>query len=83
MMGAVRDHLVRWPLTQQQVDKKKYDLPRTPFDRVMASEHVSDEAKEHLKIVHSALNPFILKKNIEKKLRVIVTIFLPDLGFLL
>ena len=50
---------------------KKYDLPRTPFDRVMASEHVSDEAKEHLKTVHSALNPFILKKNIEKKLRVI------------
>jgi hypothetical protein len=50
---------------------KKYDLPQTPYDRVLASEHVSDTAKEHLKIAHQALNPFILKKNIEKKLRVI------------
>jgi hypothetical protein len=50
---------------------KKYDAPRTPYDRVMASEHVSDEEKERLKTVHQALNPFILKKNIEKKLRVI------------
>jgi len=50
---------------------KKYDLPRTPYDRVLTSKHVSDEAKEHLKTVHESLNPFILKKNIEKKLRVI------------
>ncbi len=50
---------------------KKYDPPRTPYDRVMASEHVSDKTKEHLQTVHESLNPFILKKNIEKKLRVI------------
>ena len=50
---------------------KKYDPPRTPYDRVMSSEHVSVEEKERLRTVHQALNPFILKKNIEKKLRVI------------
>jgi len=50
---------------------KKYDLPRTPYDRVLASEHVSDSAKEYLRVTHQALNPFILKKNIEKKLRAI------------
>ena len=50
---------------------KKYDVPQTPYHRVMASEHVSDEEKERLETVHTALNPFILKKNIEKKLRVI------------
>ena len=50
---------------------KKYDSSRTPYDRVMASEYVSDEEKERLQTVHKALNPFILKKNIEKKLRVI------------
>ena len=50
---------------------KKYDAPRTPYDRVMASEHVSDEEKERLQAVHKTLNPFILKKTIEKKLRVI------------
>ena len=50
---------------------KKYDVPQTPYHRVMASEHVSDEEKERLETVHTALNPFILKKNIEKKLRLI------------
>jgi len=50
---------------------KKYDLPRTPYDRVLTSKHVSDETKELLKTVHESLNPFILKKNIERKLRVI------------
>ena len=50
---------------------KKYDLPRTPYDRVLASDHVTEEAKERLKTVHQSLNPFILKRNIEKKLRVI------------
>ncbi len=50
---------------------KKYDLPRTPYDRVLASDHITDAAKERLKTVHKSLNPFILKRNIEKKLRVI------------
>lgn len=50
---------------------KKYDTPRTPFDRVMASKHVSEEEKERLQNVHTTLNPFILKRNIEKKLKVI------------
>ena len=50
---------------------KKYDPPRTPYDRVMASDQITEQAKEHLKMVHQSLNPFILKKTIEKKLRVI------------
>jgi len=50
---------------------KKYDSPRTPYDRVLASEHISEEEKARLQSVHKALNPFILKKKIEKKLRVI------------
>ena len=50
---------------------KKYDPPRTPYDRVLASNQITDQAKEHLKTVHQSLNPFILKKTIEKKLRVI------------
>jgi len=50
---------------------KKYDEPQTPYDRVMAAEHISADEKKRLQTVHTALNPFILKKNIEKKLRVI------------
>ena len=51
--------------------RKKYDAPQTPFHRVLASDHVSTEIKEGLKAVHLSLNPFILKRTIEKKLRVI------------
>jgi len=50
---------------------KKYDLPRTPYDRVLASDDVSDETKERLRATHQSLNPFILKRKIEKKLKVI------------
>jgi hypothetical protein len=50
---------------------KKYDAPQTPYQRVLASDQITDEAKEQLEMVHQSHNPFILKKNIEKKLRVI------------
>ena len=50
---------------------KKYDPPRTPYDRVLVSNHITDAAKKRLKTVHKSLNPFILKRKIEKKLRVI------------
>ena len=45
---------------------KKYDSPGTPYDRVMASEHVSEEEKERLQTVHTALNPFILKRKLRR-----------------
>jgi len=51
--------------------RKKYDVPQTPYQRVMASVQVAGEAKVRLKTVHQSLNPFILKQNIERKLRVI------------
>jgi len=51
--------------------RKKYDAPKTPYQRVMTSVQVAGEAKARLKTVHQSLNPFILKQNIERKLRVI------------
>jgi len=51
--------------------RKKYDNPQTPYHRVLASNDVSDEAKSKLRKLHSTLNPFILKQQIEQKLRVI------------
>ena len=50
---------------------KKYDPPRTPYDRVLGLDHITNKAKERLETVHQSLNPFILKRSIEKKLRVI------------
>jgi hypothetical protein len=51
--------------------KKKYDSPKTPYQRLLDSEHVSKDTKKCLQVVHLTLNPFILKQTIEKKLRLI------------
>jgi len=61
-------------LKKQRINSKyykRYDAPQTPYHRVLASDQVNSETKNHLKTVHQSLNPFILKKIIEKKLRVI------------
>ena len=42
-----------------------YDAPQKPYQRVLTSDQVSDQAKERLKTVHQSLNPFIPKKTIE------------------
>lgn len=51
--------------------RKIYDTPKTPFQRVMQSDKVSEQTKERLRAVHLSLNPFILKQSIERKLRAI------------
>jgi len=45
---------------------KKYDIARTPFRRVLESEHIDDKIKARLKISYDALNPVDLKKKISK-----------------
>jgi hypothetical protein len=58
--------------------RKTYETPQTPDQRVMASEHVSDEAKARLKETFGNLNPFVLKRIIEEKLkRIFLTARLP------
>jgi len=51
---------------------KVYDAPQTPYERVMASERVSDYAKRGLKKVFDNTNPFMLRKAIDAKLRQIL-----------
>lgn len=48
---------------------KKYDVPKTPYQRLMASPDISPEAKEKLTETFLLLNPFTLKKKIESKLK--------------
>lgn len=50
---------------------KRYDQPQTPYQRVMDCEQVGAEVKSSLKALHDSLNPFILKQQIEAKLRTI------------
>jgi len=50
---------------------KKYEAPQTPFQRLMASDHLSKEAKNRLTEIYNSLNPFTLKRSIESKLKTI------------
>jgi len=47
---------------------KKYDTPKTPYERVLASKYVSASRKLVLKEQFRELNPFKLRKAMEKKL---------------
>ena len=48
---------------------KRYDTPMTPYQRLMESEHISQDVKERLEKQHATLNPFELKRIIEQKLK--------------
>lgn len=48
--------------------KKKYDLPKTPYQRLMDCEHVPKHMKDQLTARYRAINPFDLKQRLEKRL---------------
>jgi len=48
--------------------RKKYDFPKTPFARLKLAPNVSEEEKAALDIRMKSLNPFELKRGLEKKL---------------
>ncbi|MFC1566942.1 integrase [bacterium] len=48
---------------------KLHDKPKTPFQRVFESTYISNETKSTLKEQFDTLNPFELRKCIEKKLK--------------
>lgn len=48
---------------------KRYDKPKTPYQRIMESSYASAETKKKLTDLFHALNPFLLRKAIEKRLK--------------
>jgi len=40
---------------------KKFDLPKTPFQRIIESEFITEETKQRLQRVKNNLNPFELQ----------------------
>lgn len=46
--------------------KKKYDMARTPYQRLLESEHLNKEQKQKLKKEYQKLNPAELKREITK-----------------
>jgi len=50
---------------------KKHDLPQTPYERLLASSAVSESKKHELRERFEQLNPFDLKKEIERRLKMV------------
>ncbi len=47
---------------------RKYDTPKTPYQRIMESERISQETKEKLTKIYQSLNPAELKRGIDAKI---------------
>jgi hypothetical protein len=52
--------------------KKRYDEPKTPYQRLMQSEHINEAQKTYLTELYCNLNPFKLKKQIDRMQRQIL-----------
>ena len=50
---------------------KKYDKPKTPYQRLLDAQQVSENAKDTLRKLHQALDPFKLRQQIERQLMAI------------
>ncbi len=50
---------------------RRYDKPRTPYQRVMESQEVPEEKKQQLLIIYESLNPAQLKRTIDAKLDIL------------
>ncbi len=50
---------------------KRYDKPKTPYQRVLESPDISPEIKDNLRKQMKNLNPFDLRKDMEEKLKAI------------
>jgi len=51
--------------------KKRYHIPETPYQRVIASDAIPEAVRKQLRANHDTLNPFDLKRRIEAKLKLI------------
>lgn len=60
---------------------KKHDAPKTPYQRLLESPFIGEETKQKLSEQYRSLNPFHLRKQIEKKLHQIKTVLRSVLSF--
>jgi len=47
---------------------KKYDIPRTPFQRLLENKEFAESEKEKLKMIYAKLNPAELKRSLDRKI---------------
>ena len=49
--------------------KRIYDVPKTPYQRVMEHSDISQEKKSHLRVIHQSLNLVELKQQVDEKMK--------------
>lgn len=64
MMKLVKKERVRSKI------KKTYDEPKTPYQRLMECDRLTLQEKRKLKEAYQAKNPFFLKKELDRKLKI-------------
>lgn len=50
---------------------RRYDVPKTPYQRLMESDQISEETKKKLKEIYLSLNPAELKRRIDEKIHML------------
>jgi hypothetical protein len=55
--------------------KRRYDTPKTPFQRLIQSGQISDQSKKNLEALYRNLNPAQLKRNIDNQLEKLYRIY--------
>ncbi|MDF1757556.1 MAG: hypothetical protein P1U74_04590 [Legionellaceae bacterium] len=48
---------------------KKHSKPARPYQRLIQSDHIADSKKQELTQLYEQLNPFLLQKTIQRKLK--------------
>lgn len=56
------------------IKHRRYEVAKTPYQRILESKQVSKEIKQQLKSIYSPLNPAKLKRDLDKKLQVLYDI---------
>jgi len=56
---------------------KCFDVPKTPFQRLLESKKVTQKTKKDLQLLFTTLNPFSLQKIMSKKIRTILQLATP------
>jgi hypothetical protein len=51
---------------------KRYDKPKTPYQRIFESPHISEQSKAELKALFETLNPFELQERMSNKIKTII-----------
>ena len=57
--------------------KKKYDAPKTPYQRTLENENISKNVKDQLTAIYLSLKPMAIKREMIKQLEILANIALP------